>query len=77
VIGATGANRTVGFNCPIPVSRQTFPKNIGQKMRRVPETHGFCNVTYATGMSYMYSDVVLMHTAYMESELKAICNKGL
>ena len=32
------------FNHLIRVSRQAFPRKIGQKVRRVPETHGYCNV---------------------------------
>ena len=69
---AIGANRMVesiflhpvsynsGFSHLIQVSRQAFPRKIGQKVRWVSKTHGYHNVTYATAMSYM-------HAAYMES----------
>jgi len=43
-------------------SRQAFPRKIGQKVRQVSETHGFCNVTYATTTS---------HTMYVESWFSA------
>ena len=47
-IGAN-ANRTVKsiFNCPIRVSRQGFPRKIGQKVRRVSEIRGYHNIAYA------------------------------
>jgi len=37
------------------VSRQAFPRKIGQKVRGVSETHGYHNVTHATAMSHMHA----------------------
>jgi len=59
-----------GFNWPIWVSRQAFPRKIGQKMRAVSETHGYCNVAKLPHCR-ICNDTLwrFTHTVYVESQL--------
>ena len=45
-----------GFNLPIPVSGQAFPRKIGQKVRGASEINGCRNVAHTTAMSHTRSD---------------------
>ena len=53
--------RILWINHPIQVSRQAFPRKIGQKMRGVCETHGYDNATYATAMSNLHAALHILH----------------
>ena len=68
----TFKSRILWINHPIRVSRQAFPRKIDRKVRGVFETHGYCNVAYATAWLHMHS-----HSVYMEYWLyyKSILHK--